>query len=104
MVKSVLIAFLDTGVDDFRECVNLATDEGRHQGYDCQNDDDLWHESERHLLHLCQRLQKRDRDTDNHRGADGWTRCDDDRPNRGAYEIEGVCFVHVQLIVTPLPN
>ena len=97
-------AVLDPRVDQLGEGEDLRADERAGDGDDHQDDDDLRNEGQRHLLHLGQRLEQRDDDADDHRGADRRARGDDDRPDRRLDDVEGVASFMAQLMVTPGPS
>src|SRR6478735_4012782 len=71
-------AVLDPRIDHLGEGGEMGTDEGAGNGNDQEDDDDLRHEGQRHLLDLGQRLDQRNGGADKHRGADGGAGGDDD--------------------------
>src|SRR5262249_26497669 len=75
---------------------------GRHH----ENGDDLRDEGKCDFLHLGERLEKGDEDTNRHRRADRGAGGDDHGPDRRLNDREGIGLVHgkAQLTETPEPS
>jgi len=96
------IALFDPRISPFGKDINLIANIGGADRQDRENDDDLRHEGQSHLLNLGQRLKQGNDDADHHGCANGRPGDDEHRPHRLAHEFESVRFVHLQSIVTPV--